>query len=232
MAQYYNDPNDESLSRIKNSNFQYIEPKYLRKQGDDWFYSDKRLRIIASMDLAFSNLKTKRRDFTALAVVGMDHDGYLYVLDLERFKTDKMEEYYEKAIELYIKWNFRTLVVETNNGGGLVAEFIKDKIRREGGTLEVKPKAAPNDSSKYERILQILEPRYRNNEVFHNRIGYIRLLEEELKQPKPKNDDLKDAVTLAVSELKPPMSRGTALKNKQLTERLSRFGARRGQRRV
>lgn len=232
LAQYYNDPNDESLSRIKNSNFQYIEPKYLRKQGDDWFYSDKRLRILAAMDLAFSNLKTKRRDFTALAVVGMDHDGYLYVLDLERFKTDKMEEYYEKAIESYLKWGFRTLVIESNNGGGLVAEYLKDKVRREGGTLEIKPKVAPNDSSKYERILQILEPRYRNNEVFHNRIGYIRLLEEELKQPKPKNDDLKDAVTLAVSELKPPMNRGTALKHKQLTERLSRFGARRGQRRT
>lgn len=232
LAQYYNDPNDESLARINTKHFQYIEPKYLRKQGDDWFYSDKRLRLIGAMDLAFSNMKTKRRDFTALAVLGMDHDGYLYVLDLERFKTDKMEEYYEKAIELFIKWNFKTLVVESNNGGGLVAEFIRDKVRREGGSLEIKPKAAPNDASKYERVLQILEPRYRNNEVFHNKIGYIRLLEEELKQPKPRNDDLKDAVALAVSELKPPMNRGTVMKHKQQIDRLSRFGARRGQRRA
>lgn len=232
LAQYYNDPNDESLARINSKHFQYIEPKYLRKQGEDWFYSDKRLRLIGAMDLAFSNMKTKRRDFTALAVLGMDHDGYLYVLDLERFKTDKMEEYYEKAIELFVKWSFKTLVVESNNGGGLVAEFIRDKVRREGGSLEIKPKAAPNDASKYERVLQILEPRYRNNEVFHNKIGYIRLLEEELKQPKPRNDDLKDAVALAVSELKPPMNRGTVLKHKQQIDRLSRFGARRGQRRA
>lgn len=230
-AQYYNDPNDESLARIKPSNFQYVEPRFLRKQGDDWYYGDKRLRLIGAMDLAFSNLKAKKRDFTAIAVLGMDHDGYLYVLDLDRFKTDKMEEYYEKAIELYIKWGFKTLVVESNNGGGLVAEYIKDKIRREGGTLEIKPKVAPNDASKYERVLQILEPRYRNGEVYHNRIGYIRLLEEELRQPRPRNDDLKDAVSLAVSELKPPMNRGVIQKYKQQLERLSRFGVRRGLRR-
>lgn len=228
MAQYYNDPNDETLSRIQQSNFQYIEPKHLARQGDTWYYGTKPLRIIAAMDLAFSNLKQKKRDFTAIAVVGMDHEGYLYVLDLDRFKTDKMEEYYQRAIELYVKWNFRTLVIETNNGGGLVAGFIKDMIRKEGGTLEVKGKPAPNDASKYERILQILEPRYRNNEVFHNKIGYIRLLEEELRQPKPKNDDLKDCVTLAVSELKPPLGKGIKVATKALTERISRFGARRG----
>jgi hypothetical protein len=228
LAQYYNDPNDESLSRINKQHFQSIEPKFLKKIGDEWTYNNKKLRLIAAMDLAFSNLKAKRRDFTAIAVVGMDHDGFLYVLDLERFKTDQMEVYYEKAIEMFVKWNFKTLVVETNNGGGLVAEHIKSMIRREGGSLEVKPKAAPNDASKFERIIQILEPRYRNNEVFHNKIGYSRLLEEELMQPKPKNDDLKDAVALAVSELKPPMGKGIALQVKSLGERLSRFGARRG----
>lgn len=231
LAQYYNDPNDESLARINKQHFQYIEPKFLIKRGDEWYYNQKKLRITAAMDLAFSNLKAKRRDFTAIAVVGMDQDGYLYVLDLERFKTDKMEEYYDKAIDMFSRWGFKQLVVESNNGGGLVAEYMKSVVRKEGGYLEIKPKAAPNDSSKYERILQILEPRYRNSEVFHNRIGLIRLLEEELVQPKPRNDDLKDAVTLAVTELKPPMGRGIALARKKLTEQLSRFGGRRGQQR-
>jgi phage terminase large subunit-like protein len=231
MAQYYNDPNDASLQRISNENFQYMEPRHLRKDGDSWTYSGKPLRLMAAMDLAFSNLKTKKRDWTAIAIVGMDHEGYLYVLDLERFKTDKMEEYYNKAIELYIKWGFKTLVVETNNGGGLVAGHIKDMVRKEGGSLEVKGKPAPNDSSKFERILQILEPRYRNNEVFHNKIGYIRVLEEELKQPRPRNDDLKDAVALAVSELKPPLGKGIKQAVKSIGERLSRFGARRGPKR-
>ena len=228
MAQYYNDPNDASLQRISQENFQYLEPKHLKKEGDSWYYSGKQLRLMAAMDLAFSNLKQKKRDWTAISVVGMCHDGFLYVLDLERFKTDKMEEYYNKVIDLYVKWGFRTLVVETNNGGGLVAGHIKDMVRREGGVLEVKGKPAPNDSSKFERILQILEPRYRNNEVYHNKIGYIRILEEELKQPRPRNDDLKDAVALAVSELKPPLGKSIKQAAKSLTERLSRFGARRG----
>ena len=231
MAQYYNDPNDSSLARVTQANFQYIEPKHLVNEGGTWFYGRKPLRLTAAMDLAFSNLKSKRRDYTAICVVGMDHEGYLYVLDLDRFKTDKMEVYYDRAIELYAKWGFKNLTIETNNGGGLVAGYIKDMVRKEGGTLEIKGKPAPNDSSKYERILQVLEPRYRNNEVFHNKIGYIRMLEEELKQPKPKNDDLKDCVTLAVSELKPPLGKGIKQLTKSLRQPLSRFGAVRGSRR-
>jgi hypothetical protein len=228
-AQYYNDPNDSEMERINRSHFQYMEPKHLEKTDFGWEYAGEKLKLVAAMDLAFST-KSKKRDYTAIAVVGMDKHGKVYVLDLDRFQTDKFEVFYERAIQMYSHWGFRELYVETNNGGGLVAEHIKTQVRKEGGSLEVKGQPAPNDKSKDYRVLQILEPRYRNGDVLHNKIGLIRQLEEELRQPRPKNDDLKDAVAFAVGEIKKPLGSGIAQKKKRLTEALrgSRFGGRRG----
>lgn len=227
-AQYYNDPNDAELQRINKQHFNYLEPKHLEKDDFGWTYAGKKLKLIAAMDLAFSSATTKRRDYTAIAVVGQDVDGFIYVLDLERFQTSQYEVFYERAIQMFAQWGFRELIIETNNGGGLVADYIKSQVRREGGSLEVKGKPAPNDRSKSERVIQILEPRYRNGHVLHNRIGLIRQLEEELMQPRPKNDDLKDAVSLAVGEIKAPLGSGITKRRQHDIERLSRYGGRRG----
>ena len=227
-AQYYNDPNDKALQRISRNNFEYIEPKHLTKDDFSWYYAGEKLRLVAAMDLAFSAAGKKRRDYTAIAVVGMDKDGFIYILDIDRFQTEKYEVFYERLIQMYAQWGFKELYVETNNGGGLVADFIKSQVRREGGSLEVKGEPAPNDRSKQERTIQILEPRYRSGSVRHNKIGLIRVLEEELMQPRPKNDDVKDAVTLAVSKLRPPLGYGTTVNKKPLIQHLSRYGGRRG----
>lgn len=225
-AQYYNDPNTSALHRIGRNHFKYLDPRHLKYQ-DGWMYLGKRLKLMCAMDLAFSKAGMKKRDYTAIVVVGMDHEGFVYVLDMDRFQTDKLELYYEKFMELLRKWSFKQAVVETNNGGGIVAEYMQDMVRKEGGNVEIAGKPANNQQSKVQRIIQTLEPRYRNGDVFHTRGGLTGALEEELVLPRPSNDDLKDAVALAVQELKRPLGAGlrrVVQSAKLLTENISRFG--------
>jgi phage terminase large subunit-like protein len=227
FSQYYNDPNTSALHRIGKNHFKYIDPRHLRFMDNGWYYSGKKLKLICAMDLAFSKSGIKRRDYTAIVVVGMDHEGFVYILDLDRFQTDKLEVYYERFLELLRKWSFKVAVVETNNGGGLVAEYMQDTVRKEGGSVEIQGKAASNQQSKVQRIIQALEPRYRNGEVFHSRGGLTAALEEELILPRPSNDDLKDAVALAVQELKRPLGSGlrkVVASARLITENISRFG--------
>ena len=61
--------------------------------------------------------------------------------------------------------------------------------------------------------------------------GLNRDLEFELTMPRPPNDDLKDALALAVSKIKTPLGKGIRTNRKALTERMSRFGSRRGSKR-
>lgn len=234
-GQYYNDPSDESTNVIKQSDFKYLDPRHLMQEGRGWSYLGKKLKLSAAADLAWTDsgsLNAKMRDFTALSVVGIDEDGFIYVLALERFQTDKPEVYYAKIIELYEYWEFNKIVVETNAAGHIIKNFLQDEIRRNGGRLEVEGKAHVSHSGKKaERVAQSLHHRYRNGTIYHTKGGLTKLLEEELKLAKPPHDDLKDTLAIAVSECVAPLKRRGSQKSDSNIIQLSRYGGgRRGRR--
>jgi len=207
-AQYYNDPNAVATDRINGSHFKYIDIQNLECKNGQWWYGDTQLKIFCGVDLAFTEgqgLKKVRRDFTSMAVIGWDRDGYLYVLDLKRFQTDKVEVYYQNLRELHDYWGFRECAVETNAGGKVIVSFIQDEVRKEGRTLVVNGVSYNHtQGSKEERIRMTTETLYRQNSVFHTKGKYTRELEEQLKLARPVNDDMKDALTIAISNSNRP----------------------------
>ena len=205
-AQYYNDPDAASVDKITQNCFMYIQPNMLEQRQNKWWYGNKELKLACGMDLAFSEGSGNRkvtRDYTAIAVIAWDNEGYLYVLDIQRFQTDRAEVYYQKLLELHDYWDFRECTVETNAGGNVIANFIQDEIRRAGHTLVIKHQTKnQREGSKQERNAQMFEPLYRNKSVYHVKGGYTKLLEEELRLARPPHDDLKDALWIAVSNSK------------------------------
>jgi hypothetical protein len=202
-SQYYNDPNAAAVDKITNDCFMYMQPKMLEQRQGKWWYGNKELKVFCGMDLAFSEgsgAKKVKRDYTAIAVIAWDEDGYLYVLDLQRFQTADARVYYDKVIQMHQYWNFRDVTVETNAGGNVIANFVQDEIRKAGETLVVKHQTKnQREGSKEERNAQLFEPLYRGKSVYHTKGGYTRLLEEELRLNKPPHDDLKDALWIAVT---------------------------------
>lgn len=232
-AQYYNDPNDASLQRLNKNHFKYYDPSQIQEVSGQWYVKGKLLKVFAAADLAFTEgngNKLKRRDYTALCVIGIDPDGYIYLLAMDRFQTDKMEVYYDRIMELYDYWGFKKIVVETNNGGKLVKAYVEDQIRREGGLLEVEGKAhTSHDGKKEERIMQALEPRYRSGTIIHFKGGLIKILEEELVLNRPPHRDMKDVLAICIENSKSPMKRANLYKSTGTGDiiPLSRFGGRR-----
>lgn len=233
-GQYYNDPADESTHVIKNSNFKYLDPKHLEQIGNNWFYKDSKLKLYAGADLAWtdaSSKNAKKRDFTAVAVVGIDDEGYIYVLDLRRFQTDKPEIYYKEIVEMHDYWGFKKITVETNSAGKFIKNFLVDEVRRNGGRLEVEGKThTSHDGKKEERVAQVLHQRYRNGTIYHAKGGYTKMLEEELKLAKPPHDDLKDVLAITVAECIAPLKKRGMEKRSTNVVNISRFGGRRGRR--
>lgn len=236
-AQYYNDPNDASLDRLSRNHFKYFNPNLLKQIGSgNWEYNSKPLKLFVAADLAFTEggtLKLRKRDWTAVVVIGIDTEGYIYVLELKRFQTDQVEKYYEEIIEMQEYWGFRKIIVETNNGGKLVKRYLEDEIRRQGGFLEVEGIAhTSHDGKKEERIIQALEPRYRNGTIFHHKGGVIKLLEEELVLNRPPHRDLKDALAICIEHSRSTIKRSEnqATGTHGVVVPISRFGARRRRR--
>lgn len=222
-AQYYNNPNDPGSNRINRDRFQYYDKKFLKQSDGKWFYKNKRLNVYASIDFAFS-LK-KNSDFTAIVVIGIDEEGMIYLLDIDRFKSDKISEYFRHIVQLHSKWEFRKLRAEVTVAQAVIVGDLKDHIRQEGLSLSI-DEFRPNrhQGSKEERVAAVLEPRYDNQTIWHFKGGYIDVLEEELILARPPHDDIKDALASVIEiAIKPKASREKDF-NSNVVMFNSRFG--------
>lgn len=197
-AQYYNDPNDSESAAISRDSFQYYDPKYLSRADGRWFYKGKRLNVSAAVDFAFS--LRKKADYTAICVVGVDGAQNYYVLEIDRFKTDKISEYFSHILKLHQKWDFRKIRAEVTSGQAAIVNSLKqDYIRTHGLALSVEDhRPTRNDGNKEERITAVLQSKYDNRQMWHYQGGNCQILEDELVLSNPPHDDVKDALASAV----------------------------------
>lgn len=204
-AQYYNDPNDTSTAGIPKETFQYYDRKYLTRNNGYWYFKDKRLNVFASIDFAYST--SKQADFTCICVIGIDAQHNIYVLEIDRFKTSRISEYFDRLLRLHTKWDFRKVRAEVTAAQSVIVEDLRNNyIRPNGLALSIDPVRPMK--KKEERIEAILQPRYTNLSMWHYQGGYCELLEEELVLQNPPHDDIKDALASAVEVAVPPSFMG------------------------
>jgi len=205
-AQYYNDPNDAESSPIQRDLFQYYDKNHLTHQNYAWYYKRNRLNIVAAVDFAYST--GKRSDSTSIVVVGVDGDGNYYILDIDRFKTDKISDYFQRILKLYQIWGFKKIRCEVSVAQQVIVRDLRDNyIRKNGLSLSIDEfRPSRWQGSKEERILAVLEPKYANRQIWHYPAGNIQVLEEELIFQNPPHDDVKDALASAIDFAVAPLN--------------------------
>jgi len=193
-AQYYNDPNDAESAPISRDLFQYYNKNLIQRQGGQVFYNNRRLNVFAAVDFAWS--LGKRADYTSIVVVGMDAFKNYYILDIERFQTDKIRDYFLKILSLHERWYFRKIRAEVSNAQQVIVKEIKDNYIRQYGLALSVDEHRPNKymGSKEERMTASLNPRYENQQIWHFKGGNCEILEEELVLQNPPHDDIKDTL--------------------------------------
>jgi len=223
-AQYYNNPNSEDVARISSEKFQYFDKSILQNKEGDWYIRDRKLNIYAAIDFAFS--LRKKADYTALVTIGVDHQGNYYVLDIDRFKTDRIVDYYDHIVKAWEKWGFRKIRAEVTVAQQTIVKELKESYLKPNGIPlsidEFRPTRSLGD--KYERVAAVLEPKYDNMQIWHYKGGNCQSLEEELVMAHPPHDDIKDALANAISIAIIPKNRvGTFSIGKNIVTH-SRFG--------
>lgn len=197
-SQYYNNPNSADLARISADKFQYYERSLLSNIEGDWFIKERRLNVYAAIDFAFS--LRKKADYTALVVIGVDSLGNFYVLEIDRFKTDRIVDYFNHIVKSQQKWGYRKLRAEISVAQATIVNELKSSYLKPNGIPlsidEHRPTRHTGD--KEERMSTILEPKYDNMQIWHYRGGNCQTLEEELTMTHPPHDDVKDALANAI----------------------------------
>ena len=226
-AQYYNDPNDTETAAIQRDLFQYYEPGFIKRKDGKWFFKDERLNLFAAVDFAYS--LSRRADYTCIVVIGVDRHHNYYVLDIDRFKTQLISDYFSHILALHRKWDFRKLRAEVTSGQLVIVRDLKDNyIKRHGLALSIDDyKPTRHSGTKEERIEATLQPRYQNRQIWHYQGGNCQILEEELVLQHPPHDDVKDALTCAIDVAVPPANQRfntSMLTRAQMAPMQSRFG--------
>lgn len=134
-AQYYNDPSDPDNVPVGSEKFQYYERKHLVEENGFWFYKEKKLNVYASIDFAFS--LSKKADYTAIVVVGVDAENNIYILDIDRFRTDRISEYFEHIFQLVGKWSFRKMRAEVTVAQQAIVKQLKELVKQHGLSLSI-----------------------------------------------------------------------------------------------
>jgi len=220
-AQYYNNPNAVETQLIDKSRFLYYNKEQIDNISGAWYIGDNMLSVYASMDFAYSVSNTA--DYTVIAVIGVDEDNNYYILDIDRFKTNKISVMYDRAEAVYRKWKFKRLRCEVVAAQRLIVQQFKEYMRGQQIAFSIDEYNPPRNMSKAERIAAILEPRYSNGQIWHYKGGNCQILEEELILNNPEHDDVKDAVAACVEICKAPMTRMWSRKSNVIPFN-SRFG--------
>lgn len=197
-AQYYNDPNDSEGCQISNTMFQYYNRDKLVYSGGTWRISGRKLNIIFACDFSYST--ESYSDFTTMMVLGKDCNGDIYVLDLLRFKTDKMKDYFDNARILWDKWKFRKGRAEATAAQAVLVNTLSQMFEEDGINVKLfhfKPNRTLGN--KEERMAATLIPLYNDHRVYHYRGGECSTLEEELQSERPPHDDAKDVLAQGCS---------------------------------
>lgn len=221
-AQYYNNPNAVETQLVDRSRFLYYDRDQIKNFSGAWYFGDKLLHVYAAMDFAYTIGHSS--DFTVIAIIGIDEDNNFYVLDIDRFKTNKISVMYDRAEMVYRKWKFKKMRCEVVAAQRLIVAQFKDYMRSQNIVFTIDEYNPPRNQSKAERIAAILEPRYTNNQIWHYKGGNCQTLEEEVMMANPEHDDVKDAVASCIEICKPPISGRSWKKHENVIPFNSKFG--------
>jgi len=223
-AQYYNNPNDKGDASIEKDKFQYYERSLLTQEDDYWFFNGLKLNIYAAIDFAFS--LSKKADYSSIVVIGVDYKNNYYVLDIDRFKTNKISKYFDQIVQAQNKWGFSKMRAEVTVGQAAIVKELKTSYFKPNGTPisidEYRP--TRHDGAKEERMTAILEPKYDNMQIWHYKGGNCEILEQELILRRPPHDDVKESLANAIAISKPPTRQASHLGQPNTIIYHKRFG--------
>lgn len=188
--EYQNIAQDPSGRPFTEDMIQYYNGSVFR-ENNKWYLrledgSVEGVNLYCGVDPAMGKVNG---DYTVIAVIAVDKDKNIYLIELDRGKT-KPVELIDKIFKIYLKYEKSlSIVIETIAYQESLIDFMRDRSKRDGvyiPVLEVKPR-----TSKSERLLK-LQPYFADKRVFVRRY-HDSFVEELLTFPKGSHDDTLDA---------------------------------------
>lgn len=143
-----------------------------------------------------------KADFSAIVVGGVTPKGFIHIADTWAKQGATPREQIDKYFELSKRWECNLHGVESIAYQAVLIHLLREEMFRKKHYFEIVPIThSRNSQSKEERIVGILQPRYANGYIKHNR--RFPLLETQLQDFPNGKRDLPDALAMLVHLLDP-----------------------------
>jgi len=175
--------------------------------------------LYAGVDPASS--LSRHADFFVIAVLAMDTDGNVYIVDIYRKRLDPAKQP-QKIIDCYNKYHPRWMKIETVAYQEALRATVRDLMRQQDLHIPGLEKGVKPRTPKSERLLSLVPLLARGKFFFRDED--IEAQGEFLSYPKGKYDDMMDAIWTALHNARPcrikeiPSENNTRKKSKKLLD--------------
>ena len=220
--EYMNDARDSASAAFKVDRLQYYNHKF--EVRDRFCYlvdNDEAIPINVYIGVDLAATATKTSDYQVILVMGIDANKNRYILDYFREKIPAFDMA-EQIVEMARKYSpVRRVSIETVAAQEMVRDMtsrisVADKRLMPGIFKGVKP---PYGIKKEDRLETTLGPIVNSKKLYIKK-HMTEIVDELFEHPKPKNDDLMDALYYADYFAKAPSS--TAIDAKNFKNRLEK----------
>lgn len=197
----YRFPNKEIRAIRKKQGDSMFSAQYLNTALDDEAATFKRewifnyevppndLYVITCIDPAVS--QAIRSDYSAIVTIGVGPDDETYVLEARRGKFNPLQ-LIEEIFAVYARWNPVRMGIESFGFQSSIKYFLVEEMRRRSQYIPIQEFHSDSNRSKEARIMS-LQPRVQYCKFFV-KPDMQELVDEMLRFPKAKHDDLIDAL--------------------------------------
>lgn len=187
--EYLNRPIDETLAFFRKSDLIPMS----HEEREAVATGRKPLLFYAGGDLAIT--ENEKADYTAFVVVGIDSEGLMYVMDVQRERLDG-RGIVDSIMNLQRRWNLQWFALEQDKTGKTILPFLKEEMMmsKDGTFVNIVPIVPHADKTARAASMQ---GRMRIGAVRFNKAGdfYPTLESELLTFPRGKHDDQVDAMS-------------------------------------
>ena len=202
--EYMNEPQSPEEKPFKPRYIKRHGRKFVRRNGQAFLESDEDgiepipVRVYMGVDPASSLSKTA--DYFVIAVIGMDSLGNIYLIDLLRDRLDPAIQP-ETVVRMYEKYLPIKTTIETVGYQEALRSNVKWLCKEKKLYICGLEKGFQPRSSKNERLLSLV-PLLASGRFFFRTVDIV-AVQEFLSYPKGRNDDILDAIWMAISKAKP-----------------------------